>query len=156
MRLVVCVGVDTHKSESIATFGLESKNFFGRRMTRGGVKGLDEAPWIWCNGWAVCEALEDDVDEASRDNDDFAGRFAFEKGEDLWIVACEVFEGSGSDIVGDIDFGAEFPVDLDNNGDGFIDNKGGIVGGPRLISEGVWMTEEAPDLFGDVGAYRGE
>lgn len=101
-------------------------------------------------------ALEDDVDEASRDNDDFAGGFAFEKGEDLLIVASEVFEGSGIDIVRDVHFGAEFPIDLDDDGDGFIDNKGGIVGGPRFIGEGVCMTEKVPYLFGDVGTDGGE
>lgn len=76
-----------------------------------------------------------DVDEAARDDDDFADRLAFGVLLDVFVLLGEGFDVLLGGVCGDFDSASEFAVDLDDDLDLVFDEVGFVELWPWLVAE---------------------
>ncbi len=107
--------------------------------------------------------VDDDIDEFSGHEDDFADGFSGQEGLGFFGGEGDFFDLGLRRLCWHADAVAQFAVHLDGEFEGILDEQGGIVFGPRLIGEGNGrqrdvegrlVGEPEPDFFGQVWGER--
>src|SRR6516165_11297784 len=107
-------------------------------------------------GMAILCKSRDDVDDAVRDNDDFARRLPVKPARHLRQCESGIFDCIAIGVARDIEGRAELSVDLDSNRHLLVARQLRIGFRPTLIGEQLATAECLPYLFSKVRHHGSE